>query len=182
MGTLKQILTQLFRWLLLPVRRANRRRYSADAGASIPHRYFPNAGLLAVVSSKIAGGEAVVINVRGYSMRPFLEHERDKVELSPWTDVRVGDAVLAEIAPGQYVLHRIIVREGDRLTLRGDGNIRGVEHCRVGDVRGVVTKYIRSDGSVFLASDTRLCRKIKLWGSLPSIVRRACLFIYKQTL
>ena len=114
-------------------------------------------------------------------MRPFLEHLRDRVQLAPWTALAVGDAVLAEIAPGHFVLHRIIKIEGEQLTLMGDGNIRGTEQCTVNDVCGLVLQYIRPNGHILQADDPRLKRQIKLWRRLLPI-RRLLLFIYKSTI
>ena len=128
-----------------------------------------------------AKGEKVIISVKGYSMRPFLEHLRDRVQLAPWTALAVGDAVLAEIAPGHFVLHRIIKIEGEQLTLMGDGNIRGTEQCTVSDVCGLVLQYIRPNGNILQADDPRLKRQIKLWRRLLPI-RRLLLFIYKSTI
>ena len=104
---------------------------------------MPNDKSLPLVRQYVAGGEKVIISVKGYSMRPFLEHLRDRVQLSPWRELKVGDAVLAEIAPGHFVLHRIIAIDGEALTLMGDGNVRGTEHCTTADVCGVVTEYLR---------------------------------------
>lgn len=99
----------------------------------------PNAILLGQVKEAVRTGHTATINVKGYSMRPFLEHCRDKVRLAPVAGLAVGDAVLAEISPDLYVLHRIIRIEDDRVTLMGDGNLRGVEHCYRKDVVAVVT-------------------------------------------
>ena len=55
----------------------------------------------------------------------------------------LGDVILAEVAERVYVLHRLVRREGDRLTLKGDGNAVGTEHCRVQDVVGIVTGFMR---------------------------------------
>lgn len=145
---------------------------------SAPRRIeVPNAILLGQVKEAIRTGHSVIINVKGYSMRPFLEHGRDKVRLSPPTSVQVGDAVLAEIARDVYVLHRIVSIEGDRLTLMGDGNLRGLEHCRRADVAGVVTAYLRG-GQTTEASDPRLCRRVRMWRRLLP-VRRCLLLLYK---
>ena len=119
----------------------------------------------------------MLINVKGYSMRPFLESGRDKVRLSPVSTLQVGDAVLAEIRKDTYVLHRIVAIEGDGLTLMGDGNLRGVEHCRRSDVAGVVTCYVRR-GRDIEASDPRLCRRVRLWRRLLPL-RRYLLCVYK---
>lgn len=74
-------------------------------------------------------GHTVTLRLRGYSMRPFLENDRDKALLVKPSSIKVGDPVLAEINPLHFVLHRIDSIEGDNVTLRGDGNL-GVEHCK----------------------------------------------------
>ena len=179
---LNAFIKRVFYWLAPPLRRAKRRKYADPEADTLLRRELPNEAFLPVVCSYVAKGEAAIIWVKGYSMRPFLEHLRDKVELSPFTDVQVGDAVLAEYAPGHFVLHRIIARNGNELTLRGDGNLQGVEHCTLADVRAVVTKYIRPGGHVMLADDPKLIRKIKRWVQLPVWMRRLYLFIYRQTI
>ena len=90
----------------------------------------PNAVLLGQVKEAIREGHTATINVKGYSMRPFLEHCRDKVRLASFTDLKVGDAVLAEFSPDKYVLHRIIEIDGDVVVMMGDGNLRHKEICR----------------------------------------------------
>lgn len=141
---------------------------------------LPNALLLGQVRDLIREGHTATINVKGYSMRPFLEHCRDKVVLAGADTLRMGDAVLAEISEGVYVLHRIIDIDGDALTLMGDGNLKGVEHCCRKDVVGIVTHYIHF-GKNIPASDKRLCRRIRLWRKLLP-VRRYLLIIYKVRL
>jgi hypothetical protein len=90
----------------------------------------------------------------------------------------VGDAVLAEIRPGHYVLHRIIRIVGEHVVLQGDGNVRGEEHCWRSDVRGVVSEYIRPRRTLS-ASDPALRRRIRLWRWLRPL-RRILLFVYKS--
>lgn len=105
-------------------------------GMAVRRMEVPNAVLLGQVKEAIREGHTVTINVKGYSMRPFLEHCRDKVRLAPFTDLKVGDAVLAEISPDVYVLHRIMNIDGDNVRLMGDGNLSGMEVCRKADVVG----------------------------------------------
>lgn len=177
---LKRLIFKVGRLLATPWRKSKQRRYADPSAAGIPRMEFPNAKYLPLVRKAIAGGEKAIISVKGFSMRPFLEHERDRVELAPWTNLCVGDAVLAEIQPGQFVLHRIIDIQGRELTLMGDGNIRGTEYCTTADVCGVVTKYLRPGGHELLASDPSLIRKINIWRRLLPI-RRLLLFFYKLT-
>ena len=178
---LKELIKKIARWLATPWRRAKQRKYADASAEAITRIELPNDKLLPLVRQFVAKGETAIISVKGYSMRPFLEHLRDRVKLAPWTTLEVGDAVLAEIAPGQFVLHRIIEKDGEQLTLMGDGNIQGTEHCTVNDVCGVVTEYLRPGGHVLLASDPALIRKIKCWRRLLPI-RRLLLFIYKSTI
>ncbi len=166
---------------MTPWRRAKQRRYADPSATATPRIELPNEKLLPLVRQFVAKGEKVIISVKGFSMRPFLEHLRDRVKLAPWTTLAVGDAVLAEIAPGHFVLHRIIAIDGERFTLMGDGNVRGTETCTTADVCGVVIEYLRPNGHVIPADDPQLKRNIKLWRRLLPF-RRLLLLIYKSTI
>jgi len=113
-----------------------------DTNSSIKTLQIANAVLLPEVVRLLDEGHTVTLPLRGYSMRPFLEDCRDKALLEKATDVKVGDAVLAEIAPRHYVLHRIVKMEGQDVTLRGDGNLN-VEHCQLNDVKAVAIGFYR---------------------------------------
>lgn len=139
---------------------------------------LPNNVFLPEVGRLIAEGHNVTITPKGNSMRPFVESGRDKVVLSKAGQLRVGDAVLAEISSGTFVLHRIIAIDGERLTLQGDGNLRGTERCRIADVLGVVTQYLYPGHSVS-AADPSLCRRVRIWRQLRP-VRRYLLYIYRK--
>ena len=178
MSIIKAIIRFLLKVLLTPFRYYNNRR-NGIATSEVKHE-LPNEAFLGLVSEKLAEGHTAVIWVKGYSMRPFIEFGRDKVKLAIAPIYRVGDAVLAEIAKGHYVLHRIIKAEGDSLTLQGDGNVRGVECCTIADVRGVVTEYIRPNRTLS-ADDACLKRKIRIWRALRPI-RRYLLFLYKAVI
>lgn len=141
---------------------------------------LPNDAFLGLVSEKLAEGHTTVIWVKGYSMRPFIEFGRDRVKLATSSNYCIGDAVLAQISPGHYVLHRIIAIDGDNVTLQGDGNLRGTEQCLLQNICGVVTEYIRPSRTI-PASDPTLCRRIRLWRRLFP-VRRILLLIYKSVL
>lgn len=107
-----------------------------------PSTTIPNAILLPEVVRLINEGHTVTLPLKGNSMRPFLVHMRDKAYLTAINDLCVGQPVLAETAPGHYVLHRIVALEGDNITLRGDGNI-GTEHCRRSDVKALAAGFFR---------------------------------------
>ena len=90
----------------------------------------PNHILITEIKRSIDNGQSATFRVKGFSMRPFLENERDvvKVEQIDPQLIKKGDVVLAEIQPQTYVLHRVADRTDNQLTLRGDGNAYGVEH------------------------------------------------------
>lgn len=169
------MIKRLTRALLTPWRRRYQKRNGVVSN-QLRHE-LPNDAWLGEVSQMLREGKPYAIYVKGYSMRPFIEHTRDRVFLEKRDTYNVGDAVLAQIAPGHYVLHRIIEKQGDNLTLQGDGNVRGEEHCQEKDVCGVVTQYIRPHRTI-PADDPKLVRRIRLWRRLRPI-RRYLLFIYK---
>lgn len=110
---------------------------------------IPNPIYVGALRQCIERGETVQFPVRGWSMRIFVEHERDKAILRPCNpdELRRGDVVLTRVdtADGRelYVLHRIIRIDGDRLTLRGDGNVGTTETCRRTDVVAFVSGFLR---------------------------------------
>ncbi len=116
-----------------------------------------NAVLLPEVVRLLEEGHTVTLPLRGYSMRPFLENGRDKALLRKPESINVGDAVLAEIAPKHFVLHRIVSIKGDHVTLRGDGNL-GVEHCRLGDVKATAVGFYRKGREQLYSTDGRKWR------------------------
>ena len=95
-------------------------------------KILPNDVLLGEVSRLVAEGESVTIMTKGTSMLPFIVGGRDSVRLVRPAELQPGMIVLAELHDGRYVLHRLISVDGQNLTLMGDGNIAGVERCRVG--------------------------------------------------
>lgn len=105
----------------------------------------PNHLLIAEVKKALNNGKSATLRVKGYSMRLFLDSERDIVKLEPINPdaVKVRDVVLAEVSPEHYVLHRVIRRNGSQLVLMGDGNIRGTERCKDSDVVGIATAFYR---------------------------------------
>lgn len=106
---------------------------------------IPNEILIPKVKEVIDRGSTATLRVKGHSMRIFLSNGRDLVTLvAPEREnLRVGDVVLAEIQPKVYVLHRIIQRTQDQLTLMGDGNVGTTEACTINDVIGIVTLFYR---------------------------------------
>ena len=104
---------------------------------------LPNEIIIPKVAEYIRNGHTVTLPLRGYSMRPYLEDERDKALLTKVPEqLKVGDVILAEIAPKCYALHRIVNVSGDNITMYGDGNF-SPEHIRRGDVLAIATGFFR---------------------------------------
>lgn len=107
-------------------------------------RRIANEIIIPQIKVLIDEGRTVTFRVRGRSMRPMIEGDRDSVVLVPCLgDVGVDDIILAEVEPKRYVLHRVIRVEGDTITMRGDGNLYGTETFRRSDVIGRAEAFIR---------------------------------------
>ena len=135
-------------------------------------RSLPDDVLLGEVAAALHEGREVVIAPAGDSMLPFIRGGADRVVLRRREDAVPGDIVLVRIGE-RYILHRIIARDGERLTLMGDGNLRKTEHCPVSAVLGTAIRIIRPDGS------GRPVGKARLWRLLRPL-RRPLLAIYKR--
>ena len=94
----------------------------------------------------VQDGVSVTFPVKGRSMLPFIFGGRDSVILQKPGNLRRGLVVLAEVGPEQYVVHRIIKIEPDRITLMGDGNIRGTESCTPAHILAHATHVVKPDG------------------------------------
>jgi len=135
-------------------------------------RIIPNDILLSSAEELLAEGRDVELMVKGYSMRPYLETEKDSVLLRKLDTIAVGDVVLARVAPKTYVLHRIWAIEDDKVTLMGDGNLQGKEYCTRNDILGTVILFLKADGRKIKPG------KAKIWRAfLP--VRRYILYTHK---
>lgn len=139
----------------------------------------PNDILLGEVKSMLAEGREVVIPTKGSSMLPFIRGERDSVKLRKTDGIAVGDIVLAEIRPGTYVLHRVFGLDGDNVTLMGDGNVRGVERCRRGDVAGTAFSVLKDGAKEVDCRSAGALRRARAWRRLLPF-RRIILGIYRR--
>lgn len=112
---------------------------------------------------------------KGWSMNPFIIGERDSVLLKKTGKLEPGDIVLAEVYPQKYVLHRVIAIEGDSITLMGDGNIAGKEHCIKDNILGTVQKIIHPNGKDVIPG------KAAVWRKMSPLARRIVLAFYRRT-
>ncbi|MBQ8672837.1 MAG: S24/S26 family peptidase [Bacteroides sp.] len=102
--------------------------------------------LFGEVGRLLEEGKRVTLLTKGNSMRPFIEGEKDSVELQKSEHVRRGDILLAKVKSGRHVMHRVIRICGDDITLMGDGNLHGQEYCQTRDVLGTVMLIRHASG------------------------------------
>lgn len=125
------------------------------------------------------GRKSVTFTVQGVSMHPFLGNGRDKVVLTPPTEPRVGQVVLAEVLPQRYCLHRIIKIEGDTITMRGDGNPLSMTEVFTADkLIGTAEGFIRK--GKYVSTDSKLWQRYSaIWHTCRPI-RRLLLIVYRR--
>lgn len=139
-------------------------------------RHVANSILIPQIKQMIDEGHTVTFRVRGRSMRPMIEGDRDSVVLAPCQGkVNVGDVILAEVWPQRYVLHRIVKVEGNTLTMRGDGNLTGTEIFDRSVVVGRAEAFVRK-GKTLRMDSLRWRIYSAIWPRLLPL-RRYLLFI-----
>lgn len=139
-----------------------------------------NRHLFPIILDTIARGHTASLTARGYSMRPFIEHNRDTLVFGSLRQpVRVGDVVLAELSTGDYVCHRVWAICGDVITLRGDGNWPGTETCTLSDLRASLIAVERKGVTYNLATSCVWRIYSSLWTRLLPI-RRYLLALYRR--
>lgn len=93
--------------------------------------------------------EAFPLTVTGYSMTPFLAHQRDTVWLSKVTSpLKRGDIVFYRRESGGWVLHRIIRCTGETYTLLGDAQTIPEPGVTREQIRAVVIRAARKGKTI----------------------------------
>lgn len=112
-------------------------------------KQIPNDLFFNWVEDEIAEGHSVRFRLKGVSMYPFIRGDKDEIILFPCSSKELNpmDVVLFKYK-GRHLLHRIIRREGNLLTIQGDGSYVTKEVCMVDDVIGKVQTIIRPSGKV----------------------------------
>lgn len=136
-------------------------------------RVYDNRILLGEVSDLLAEGGVVTLRAKGFSMEPFIRGDMDSVRLRKMPDVRVGDIVLARLKGEVYVLHRVFALDGEKVTLMGDGNLQGTEHCRLADIMGTAEAIVTPSGREWKPGDGHVWRRL-----MP--FRRIILGLYRR--
>lgn len=135
-------------------------------------KVISNEILFPEVDEMLREGREVEFRPKGSSMLPFIRGDVDSVVLVRKDSVEAGDIVLARVGT-RYILHRVIRVEGEKITMMGDGNVRGTESCTAADVLGTVVQIVRPSGKA------RTPGKGRFWKVLRP-VRRYLLAIYRR--
>lgn len=115
-------------------------------------RTIANEILLGEAEALLREGKRVKLRARGESMRPFIHGGEDMLVVTPTRELKEGDIALARMSGGEYVAHRIVEINGDRVTIMGDGNLYGREVCGREDVVGNVSSIIRDGREISMTS------------------------------
>lgn len=138
---------------------------------------IPNQTLVEEISRLVNDGTQVTFVPKGSSMLPFIRGERDSVVLIKDDNIRPLDIVLAKVG-SSYVIHRVLTIDNDRLTLMGDGNLCGTEHCGRNGILAKVVRIIKDSRQIDCTSRSHR-RQALIWQKLLP-VRRYLLGIYRR--
>ena len=129
----------------------------------------------------VQDGVSVTFPVKGRSMLPFIFGGRESVILQIPGSLQRGQVVLAQVGPDRYVVHRIIKVEPDRITLMGDGNIRGTESCTPSNVLAIATHVVDEKGKRRTLESKGQMFKARVWYVIRplrriilAVLRRIC--------
>lgn len=105
-----------------------------------------NVEMLELLAELIGEGKVVRLKVQGTSMMPFLRDGLDTVELSkPADSEQVRGAIVLFRYRDGFLLHRIIKRKGNVLTIRGDNiYLTEKEVVLTDQVVGIVRRIVYS--------------------------------------
>lgn len=118
--------------------------------------------LAPVIEECLRNGSLVRMQVTGISMTPILHNLKDSVVLAPPDKIRKYDIVLHRRANGQYILHRIIKKKGNVLTIAGDFETEKEYPVDEGCVIARVVSFCRN-GREYSADDFIIKLYSRLW-------------------
>ncbi len=133
------------------------------------------------IGNRLSAGKQVRIYAKGNSMLPLIRNNgKDEIVIAPLSEdsIRPGNLVLARVNDGRYILHRIEQVEGNRITLRGDGNVYGREQCTADRVMGEAIRIIR--GRRIINKGDALWQYARHWWPAHPLLRRIILGIRRR--
>ena len=144
-------------------------------------KIMENNLFFAWVESEIAAGKHVKFLLKGNSMFPLLRNGKDKVILtkSSCEELEPMDVVLFRYRGG-YLLHRIILVDGENLLLQGDGSFVAKEQCIKADVVGKLIQVCRPSGKIVSVENWKWRLPSRLWrcsDTLRKLMLRLAVFM-----
>lgn len=130
-------------------------------------------------SRLVRDGVCVTLPVNGQSMLPFIIGGKESVILQKPENLKVGHVVLAWVDGNHFVVHRIKAIDGANVTLTGDGNLGGLEHCQLSDVRALATHVVDTKGRKHDLYTKWRMRGLSIWNKLFPL-RRYILGVYRR--
>ena len=108
-----------------------------------------NPALFQHVFSLLQQGKQVIFYIKGNSMYPFLQNNKDKVLIKSvsYKKLNPGDIVLFRYGD-HYILHRLIRKEKDFFVMRGDNcKLTQCETVHSSNILGVVKRVVRQNNT-----------------------------------
>lgn len=138
---------------------------------------LPNQPFFQWTEQMLQEGQNVELTVKGQSMRPFLR-DGEMVTIVPVSDdsnLKKGTIILAKTEKDTVMMHRIFRMEGNRILMKGDGNILQTEWVQRGDVLGIAENVCRQGRDVSLYTPFR---RLGAWCWRNQLLRRIGLKFY----
>ncbi len=138
------------------------------------------AVMMEEIRQLVSEGMSATITVKGNSMNPFIVDGRDRITLGPFRDEELhrGCVALVRDVRGEYLVHRVISREGDMVTLLGDGNLRITEKAHVSDVIALMRSIERKGRTI--STDSTIWKAYSWLWMLLQPVRRWPLGLWRK--
>ena len=115
-----------------------------------------------ILKELIAAGNEICIPVKGTSMMPFLENERDSVYAKkPVFPLKKGDIAFFENGFGRVIMHRIYRITPDGYYFCGDAMNTPEGPVREVQIFAVVSKFIRNGKELSVNSPVALLFKFR---------------------
>ena len=118
--------------------------------------------VIPLIKEELSAGKRVRLSVTGNSMYPLLRGNTDSVVLSKIDNINKFDVILYRRADGNYVLHRVIAKKDDTLTLAGDAKIKKEYPVYVSDCIGKMSAS-ESRGKIHTTDETSYKLYCRLW-------------------
>lgn len=118
--------------------------------------------IMPLIEESIKAGQSVRMQVSGISMTPILHDLKDTVVLEKADEIKKYDIVLHKRTNGQYILHRVIKKRGNVLTIAGDFETEKEHPVYEDQVIAKVTSF-RRNGKDYKVTDFIIKLYSRLW-------------------